>query len=339
MSLLPQARGGPVPFGRFGHMLASIAAPDERDMPILPAGVPDPVSPGRDVLSDVLLGAAQAAPQSAPAMVPGAGGNADPARGNRISRGHLIAGIFADMLAGAAGRPGGFAQSMQQQQQRQWEDARDERRIAATRETEERRARQPQFTNVDGVGHVAIDPVTLTARVVQPSRSPGQVYAESLGYEPGSDEYSLAIADYALRANGPTAFGQRVELQDDAQAAALERLGLSLDLQERLGLRRDETTRRGQDVSERGNIRSTRQSDANNRRSTGQSDTNNRRSTQQSDANSRRAAESAGRGRGRAGRAAAPAPASEPRAVGANGQQLVFRNGAWRDARTGAVVQ
>jgi hypothetical protein len=42
---------------------------------------------------------------------------------HQVSKGQLIAGIIADALAGAMGRPGQFAQHMEQQQQRDQEDA------------------------------------------------------------------------------------------------------------------------------------------------------------------------------------------------------------------------
>ena len=42
----------------------------------------------------------------------------------------------------------------------------------------------------------------------------GEQYADSLGYEPGSNDYTTALQDYTLRANGPTAFGYDKQLDD-----------------------------------------------------------------------------------------------------------------------------
>lgn len=313
----PNARGLP----GFGHVLANIADMDEAPLRTSGGGQPN-VSPGAGALMSALQGAPAIAPIQSPSPAPNGGRPAYP-QSRGIGRGQLIAGILADTFAGAMGRPGTFAPMMERRREQDAERRVQWGRAAMEHDIADRRLRQPQFTNVEGVGHVAVDPVNLTSRVIQPSRSPGQVYAESLGYEPGTPEYNSAMADVVLNSNGPTAFGQRQTLQDDEQAAALARLEQSLALQRSLGYLRDGTTRRGQDVqadtSRENNIRSTSQSNTNNQRSTSQSNTNNQRSTSQSNTNSMRSA--AGRGRGRGGAA--------PRARNAQGQVMEFRGGQW----------
>lgn len=70
-------------------------------------------------LHDLLgLGQAmQAAPEQQPPAQP------------KMGKGQLIAGILADALAGAMGRPGQFAQAMQQQRQQEQEEANWGRRL------------------------------------------------------------------------------------------------------------------------------------------------------------------------------------------------------------------
>jgi hypothetical protein len=216
--------------------------------------------------------------------------------------GRHIAGIIGDALAGAAGRPAVYAPAVQQA--RTQEAARE--RWEAEQSLAERRLRQPQFANIPNVGYVAVDPETGASRVVQPSRSDGEAYADSLGFERGSPQYVGALTDYALRSYGPTAIEDRGALEEDRQAAALERLERSLDLQATLADVRDRTARRGQDLTNSRGIRGQDMTDARGRGSAGYQ----------------------GRGRGRGGRAG-PTPTGRT-ASGPGGRRVrQMSDGSW----------
>lgn len=314
----PTPRPHPRPF--FGSMLANIV--EGGDPSPVPVG---PAFAAASPRGGALLEAVQAMPSAAASVAP----PLDPKMAQRTSggmgRGQIIAGILADMLAGAQGRPGMFAQQMLRRQETEDERAEWHKRASLEREMQLRRLNQPQFTNVPGVGHVAVDPTTLRATVVQPSRTDAENYAETLGFERGTPDYNRAIADYALRGNGPTAFEQRTELQDDNQEAALDRLLRSLSLQQQLGLMRDGTTRRGQDLTA-GTARMN-EGGRNSRFNEGQNRQDRRFQQGQAGQNQRAAARG---GRGRGGNSA--------RAT-LNGRTIVVRNGAWVDEQTGAPVR
>jgi hypothetical protein len=147
-------------------------------------------------------------------------------------------------------------------------------------------------------------------------RTEGEQYAASLGAAPGTPEWSSALQDYELKANGPTAFGFQNQLQS-------ARLGNALSIA------------RGHDAtSATNNRRSVEASIRNNAATNTQSNTNNLRTTQT------QAEIAAGHDSThlRTSRRIRELP-NEPVAVGPRGERLVVRNGAWVDSATGKPVQ
>jgi hypothetical protein len=357
--MMPQPRLQQRPYmPGLGQMLSNIVAGQGSSGPVVPAqpiGAPQPASgPGGGALLEVLQAASMdrpGVPDSGPDVPPGVPPanplglapaaalaeqqtpaeampsewmpeDAPPRAAPGMSRGHLIAGIFADMLAGAQGRPGMFAQTVQREREQAAERTERQERAVMERDLALRRLNQPQFTNVPGVGYVAVDPTTLSARVVQTARTEAQNYAESLGYQPGTPEYTRAVSDYALRSNGPTAFGQRTQLQEDEQQAALDRLLRGHELQRDLGGMRNETARRGQDIGSRDRRRGQDIGSTDRRRGQDLTDSRGRRGQDMTDARGRRGQDMRGNGRGpgRAGQG--------PRAV-LNGRAIVVRGNQW----------
>lgn len=77
-------------------------------------------------------------------------------------------------------------------------------------------ANKPQYFT-SGNDRIGYDPRTHQATVLYKGQSDAENYATSLGYEPGTPEHSTAMQDYVLRANGPTAFGYDVDLENTRQ--------------------------------------------------------------------------------------------------------------------------
>lgn len=233
-----------------------------------------------------------------------------------------VVGIMADALSAGTGNQPVYMPMKLRRMEMEREEAREERKL-----------NRPQFENVPGVGVVAINPTDMSATTVAASKSPGQVYAESQGLQPGTAEYNSALADYALRGSGPTAFGYKGELQDDRQEAAMQALQENIELRRQIAQWSNATSREN-------NIRSTGTSAANNIRSTGTSAANNIRSTDTSRENSIRSNQTSranaglradvtrggaayqgrgGRGRGNTARIVNPQ----------TGQAMVLKNGKW----------
>lgn len=165
--------------------------------------------------------------------------------------GRAIIGTLSDAALTATGnQPVYWPRKMQMQQQ-----AREDARLKLAEARETRIANRPVFNSLPNIGLVATDPDTGTSNVIQPARSAARAYVEDdLGLKPTDPEYHVALADYLLKANGPTAFGYRsalqddrqaatADLQDDRQAAAVEAMRTRLGLNEKLasyreGLRR-----------------------------------------------------------------------------------------------------
>lgn len=90
------------------------------------------------------------------------------------------------------------------------------RNLAETEQKRRYEASQPQYFN-SGNDRVMFDPKTQQSSVLYQGQSDAEDYAASLGYQPGTPEFSTAMQDYVLRANGPTAFGYDVDLEDARQ--------------------------------------------------------------------------------------------------------------------------
>lgn len=65
-----------------------------------------------------------------------------------------------------------------------------------------------------GRDRVQFDPATGSSSVVYDGPEDFQLYAQDLGFEPGSEDYFQAVEDYVLRSGGPSAHGRDLELDD-----------------------------------------------------------------------------------------------------------------------------
>lgn len=221
-------------------------------------------------------------------------------------------GIIADAFAGAAGKEGPYAAMMQQRHQEQAvadrEEAQWTRRRSAELEDRTADANKPQYF-AGNEDRVVFDPTTNSTRTVYDAPTDAQTYAGTLGYQPGSPDYTNAVQDYTLRSNGPTAVGGRIglegvrygyrdALQADRLTASRENTNTRVRAAELNNLRAIKARQRGQDMT---------------------------------DSRTRGSASYQGRG----GRGApAAARAVDP----STGHAIVVRNGQWVDEKTGKPV-
>src|SRR3546814_15183576 len=63
---------------------------------------------------------------------------------------------------------------------------------------------KPQFF-MSGEERVSYNPVSGESQTLYDAPEDFQLYADQMGFEPGTDEYNDAMADYVLRTSGPTA--------------------------------------------------------------------------------------------------------------------------------------
>nr|ART39563.1 J435 [uncultured bacterium] len=265
------------------------------------------------VLADAPLGFANA--RNPMAADPGLGALTDPLPDLRLSPAPkggmkggelaaLILGALGDGMRGYAGQAPLFTPAMMQQRQSEAEEARWRERLAAQLEADKAKVMSPR---VEQVGNTVgwLDPSASSYEPIFTAPQPFELYARSLGHQPGSPEYIQAIEDYRAGTWGDEGVAGRLTVQ-----------------QPRL------------DQSNTNNLRSTGVSRENNIRSTSTSRGNNLRSTAQSNINSERTAETTrgsasyqGRGKGAA-----------PRAVAANGEPIVVKGGRWVYEKTGQPV-
>tara|TARA_R110000824_G_scaffold31825_3_gene103192 strand:+ start:3309 stop:4238 length:930 start_codon:yes stop_codon:yes gene_type:complete len=69
----------------------------------------------------------------------------------------------------------------------------------------------PQFFMSNG-DRVMLNPSTGQTTVLYDGQEPFEDYAQALGIEPGTDEYTTALQDYVLKSSGPTAYDYDVRL-------------------------------------------------------------------------------------------------------------------------------
>ena len=244
---------------------------------------------------------------------------AEPA--GKPSRGQIIAGIFADMLAGAAGQPPMVAQMWQRQRELEAQRGQEEARWHRDRNAKREDAMQPRVEQVgDSLG--TYDPVTKTFEPIYRKPQPFEAYAQARGYVPGTQEYADAVEDYRLGSWSDPAFENRTGLED-----VRARGRTALEIMRGANRLRDTETRMA--TSRENNIRTTGTSAANNRRTTSTSAANNQRSTAQSNTNNLRTTTTTQgsanyQGRGGKGRGAT-ARIVNPQ----TGQAMVLRNGQW----------
>lgn len=179
--------------------------------------------------------------------------------------GKILPAAINGYLAGL-GNPAGL-QNMRAMQ----EESQLRARLQAEAEQERQKAMQPKFEQIGNTGGM-FDPVTQVYNPIFTAPQPFEIYARSLGYEPGSEEYHQAVEDYRAGTWGDEGVAGRLTVQQPR-----------LDQSNINNIRSTSTSRenniRSTGVSRENSIRSTGQSDTNNRRSTGQSNTNNVRST------------------------------------------------------------
>lgn len=72
---------------------------------------------------------------------------------------------------------------------------------------------KPQFF-MSGEDRVSYNPVNGESQMVYDAPEDFQLYADQMGFEPGSDDYNDAMADYVLRTSGPTAQTGRQYLEN-----------------------------------------------------------------------------------------------------------------------------
>ena len=178
-----------------------------------------------------------------------------------------LAWIVGDGLAGAAGRPALFTQSLIQKRQDEREQNNALERIRTEVEMRRQAALAPHLEQVGNTIGM-LDGNTRSFEPLYTSPSPAEQYAGALGYQPGSDEYKQSVQDYLLKGYSDAAMPNRLGLIDHRYDRSDAQLG------ERLAV-----TRRGQDLTHGDRRASIAQSNTNNVRSTSTSAANNVRST------------------------------------------------------------
>lgn len=72
---------------------------------------------------------------------------------------------------------------------------------------------KPQFF-MSGEDRVSYNPISGESQMLYDAPEDFQLYADQMGFEPGTDEYNRAMADYVLRTAGPTANDGRQFLEN-----------------------------------------------------------------------------------------------------------------------------
>lgn len=65
-----------------------------------------------------------------------------------------------------------------------------------------------------GRERIAYDPATGDANVLYRGRQDAEIYADSMGFDRGSEEWNAAAEDFVLRGSGPSAHSRDLELDD-----------------------------------------------------------------------------------------------------------------------------
>lgn len=81
---------------------------------------------------------------------------------------------------------------------------------------------RPRQTFDQGADRVEYDPQSGRTSTVHRGMTGGEQYARGLGYQPGSEKWNQAVQDAELGANGPTAFGYKDQLADQAQGYRMQ---------------------------------------------------------------------------------------------------------------------
>lgn len=130
-------------------------------------------------------------------------------------KGWTIMGILGDAMAAAGGGQATYLPAMQERQKREQEQQRwlAEQKVAQAKFDWERR--KDMRPDVKVLGRTAISiPFEGDPSVVYQAPSDAENYAATLGLNEGDEGYADAVMDYTLRSNGPTAYEQRRQLED-----------------------------------------------------------------------------------------------------------------------------
>ena len=73
------------------------------------------------------------------------------------------------------------------------------------------RAANPYTIGRERLGY---NPATGQTEVLYQGRQDGEIYADSLGFDRGSDEWNAALEDYILRSSGPSAHERDIQMDD-----------------------------------------------------------------------------------------------------------------------------
>lgn len=173
-----------------------------------------------------------------------------PPEPNKLGRGQLIAGILADMLAGATGREAQFAPMMLRRQEQEAARQSEEVRWQRDRDAKREDLMMPRVEEVGGAVGM-LDPQRQRFDPFYSTPQPFERYAAAQGFQPGSPEYARAVEDYRLGSWSDPAMENRLELEGERgqhrSALQAERQAAQLrQLNARLGVQR-----RGQDVASR----------------------------------------------------------------------------------------
>tara|TARA_R110002124_G_scaffold287185_2_gene471072 strand:+ start:449 stop:1294 length:846 start_codon:yes stop_codon:yes gene_type:complete len=82
----------------------------------------------------------------------------------------------------------------------------------------------PQYF-MSGKDRVQYDPASGESNVLYDGPEQFEVYAQALGLEPGTADYTTALQDYVLKSSGPTAYDYDVELDGVRTANDIRRKG------------------------------------------------------------------------------------------------------------------
>lgn len=125
----------------------------------------------------------------------------------------MLAGVLGDGLLGAVGQAPIYGPNMWKLRQQQ---AEHQDRMAQMREQARLRYAEPDYSTV-GNRRYRYDPSTGEATPLFVAPSEAEDYAAALGFEPGTEGYTVAMQDYALRHSGPTATANAMEEEDNRQ--------------------------------------------------------------------------------------------------------------------------
>lgn len=127
-------------------------------------------------------------------------------------KGWQIIGIIGDALSAVGGGEPTYLNTMMQRQQDDQKARQRLQELMFQRETKLAELNRPQYF-MSGRDRVSFDPTTGESGVVYQGTPDFQEYANSLGYEPGSNEYNQAMQDFVLRSYGPTAQQGKIGLE------------------------------------------------------------------------------------------------------------------------------